>query len=72
MKISYFLTSNVEIGRILRYLASVQIIKETGVDMYAASHISNTLATQGLIDGVNHKCVIIPFSPSNIPVDIIY
>ena len=42
-------------GCLLRYLVSVQIIKEVRINMYAASHISKNLAILELIAGVNHK-----------------
>ncbi|KAF7508283.1 hypothetical protein GJ744_009428 [Endocarpon pusillum] len=41
-------------GRLLRYLASVGMIKETGQDTFAATNITQTLATPGWQAGVRH------------------
>ena len=42
-------------GRLLRYCASVGMIKETGEDEYAANEITRTLAKPALKAGVNHQ-----------------
>lgn len=41
-------------ARLLRYLASVGMIKETGKDAYAATNITNALASKGNQAGVRH------------------
>ena len=41
-------------GRVLRYLASVGQIKETGIDTFAANHITKILATPGYRGEVYH------------------
>lgn len=43
-----------ETGRLLRYLASVGMIKETGKDTYAATNITKTLALPGNQAGIRH------------------
>ncbi|MCJ1354648.1 MAG: hypothetical protein MMC33_004637 [Icmadophila ericetorum] len=41
--------------RLLRFLASNAIVKETGPDSFAASHITKTLAIPGVKGGINHN-----------------
>ena len=43
------------IGRILRYLASVDIVEETDEDMYRAAHITKALAVPSLEAGIHHR-----------------
>ena len=42
------------VGRILRYLASIATIKETGKDTFAATNITSTLAVPAFQGGVHH------------------
>lgn len=42
------------LGRILRYLASISMIKESGKDEFTASPISKTLADPGYEAGIYH------------------
>ncbi|PQE17125.1 O-methyl transferase B protein [Rutstroemia sp. NJR-2017a BBW] len=43
------------LGRILRYLASMKLIKETGKDQYTSTNITKTLAVEGNKAGVYHQ-----------------
>ncbi|KAJ8068747.1 hypothetical protein OCU04_002444 [Sclerotinia nivalis] len=43
------------LGRILRYLASMKLIKETGKDQYTSTNITKTLAVSGNKAGVYHQ-----------------
>jgi demethylsterigmatocystin 6-O-methyltransferase len=45
------------LGRILRYLASMKLIKETGKDQYTSTNITKTLAVEGNKAGVYHQYV---------------
>jgi hypothetical protein len=46
-------------GRILRYLASVSMIKETDEDNFAATNVTKALAIPGFQAGIHHKSGII-------------
>lgn len=46
-----------KIGRILRYLASVGAIKETGEDTFMANNITKHLSDLGVQSAVYHKLV---------------
>lgn len=42
------------LGRICRYLASINMIKETGKDVFAATNITKTFSDPGVLAGVHH------------------
>ncbi|QSZ35291.1 hypothetical protein DSL72_008160 [Monilinia vaccinii-corymbosi] len=42
------------LGRILRFLASMKLIKETGKDQYASTNVRKTFAVLGNAAGVYH------------------
>ena len=48
-------------GRLLRYLASVGMIKEVGRDRFGATNVTEALAIPGNQAGVYHQSV--PYSP---------
>ncbi|KAK9234259.1 S-adenosyl-L-methionine-dependent methyltransferase [Lipomyces kononenkoae] len=50
-------TAPMLMSRLLRYLGSVGIIKETGPDTYTANQLCRTLTERGWIGGVYHYCV---------------
>lgn len=43
------------LGRVLRYLASMKLIKETGKDQYTSTNVTKTLAVPGNTAGVYHQ-----------------
>jgi demethylsterigmatocystin 6-O-methyltransferase len=47
--------SSTLMGRILRYFASMKLIKETGKDQYTSTNITRTLAVSGNKAGVYHQ-----------------
>ncbi|KAI9822944.1 MAG: hypothetical protein M1826_000326 [Phylliscum demangeonii] len=47
------------LGRLLRYLASVGMVRETAEDQYAATEITHTLIKPGLKAGVKHNFVTV-------------
>lgn len=42
------------LGRILRYLASIGDIKETGQDTFTANNVTRALAIEGFQGGAHH------------------
>ena len=42
------------VGRILRYLASIATIKETGKDTFAGTNVTSTLAVPAFQGGIHH------------------
>lgn len=47
-------------GRILRYLASIGMIKETGKDEFSANNITKVLADINYQGGIHHQLVLLP------------
>ncbi|KAI9646128.1 hypothetical protein NHQ30_005568 [Ciborinia camelliae] len=47
--------ASVFLGRVLRYLASMKLIKETGKDQYTSTNVTKTLAVPGNTAGVYHQ-----------------
>ena len=43
------------VGRLLRCLASYDMIKENGEDLWSATPITKTLTITGLVAGIHHK-----------------
>lgn len=52
--ISTIISSNAAKGRLLRYLSSMGMIKETGKDNFAATNVTKALASPGNQAGVRH------------------
>lgn len=47
--------ASVLLARIMRYLASMKLVKETGKDQYTSTNITKTLAVPGNAAGVYHQ-----------------
>lgn len=43
------------LGRLLRHLASIRMIKETGTDEFTSTNITKALAIPGVQAGVRHQ-----------------
>jgi hypothetical protein len=43
------------IGRLLRYLASVRIIKGTGANTFTKNNLTETFSNAGIYGGIYHK-----------------
>lgn len=47
----------INLGRVLRYLASIGDVKEVDQDVFTANNITHVLAIEGFQAGVHHKFV---------------
>lgn len=45
------------VGRILRYLSSMGLIAEPGMDVFAATNVTKALAIRGAQGGIYHKYI---------------
>jgi demethylsterigmatocystin 6-O-methyltransferase len=47
-------TDSLFLGRLMRYLASIRMVVESGKDTFAANHVTEALANPGFQGGLKH------------------